>query len=125
MELGYDKTSIPSIFAYSQKLIGHSLRELVSEEEQVSTNLQGQGKSGLVCDVSAPSSTIHQHEFPKNLILYTMYIQTNLWSRQFSFSSSLTNIQANGSNVKSHQGNGNTVVQRLVRLSKFRASAPL
>ncbi len=47
MELGYDKTSIPSIFAYSQKLIGHSLRELVSEEEQVSTNLQGQGKGGL------------------------------------------------------------------------------
>lgn len=47
MEIGYDKTSIPSIFAYSQKLIGHSLRELVSEEEQVSTNLQGQGKGGL------------------------------------------------------------------------------
>ena len=46
-QLGYDKTSIPSIFKYSQKLIGHSLRELVSEEEQEATNLQGQGKGGL------------------------------------------------------------------------------
>ncbi|MDE5550572.1 MAG: hypothetical protein K2I99_04380 [Bacteroidaceae bacterium] len=46
-QLGYDKTSIASIFAYSQKLIGHSLRELVSEEEQQSTCLQGQGKGGL------------------------------------------------------------------------------
>lgn len=46
-QLGYDKTSIASIFAYSQKLIGHSLRELVSEEEQNASNLQGQGKGGL------------------------------------------------------------------------------
>jgi len=46
-QLGYDKTSIASIFEYSQKLIGHSLRELVSEEEQEISNLQGQGKGGL------------------------------------------------------------------------------
>ena len=46
-QLGYDKTSIASIFAYSQKLIGHSLRELVSEEERQASNLQGQGKGGL------------------------------------------------------------------------------
>lgn len=46
-QLGYDKTSIASIFKYSQKLIGHSLRELVSEEEQQASNLQGQGKGGL------------------------------------------------------------------------------
>ena len=46
-QLWYDKTSIASIFAYSQKLIGHSLRELVSEEEQYASNLQGQGKGGL------------------------------------------------------------------------------
>ena len=46
-QLGYDKTSIASIFKYSQKLIGHSLRELVSEEEQEASNLQGQGKGGL------------------------------------------------------------------------------
>ena len=45
--LEYDKTSIPSIFAYSQKLLGHSLRELVSEEEQRESRLQGQGKGGL------------------------------------------------------------------------------
>ncbi len=47
MQEGYDKTSIASIFEYSQKLIGHSLRELVSEEEQQNSNLQGQGKGGL------------------------------------------------------------------------------
>lgn len=46
-QLGYDKTSIASIFAYSQKLIGHSLRELVSEEERNASTLQGQGKGGL------------------------------------------------------------------------------
>lgn len=46
-QLGYDKTSIASIFKYSQKLIGHSLRELVSEEEKEASNLQGQGKGGL------------------------------------------------------------------------------
>jgi hypothetical protein len=46
-QLGYDKTNIASIFEYSQKLIGHSLRELVSEEEQQASNLQGQGKGGL------------------------------------------------------------------------------
>lgn len=45
--LGYDKTSIASIFEYSKKLIGHSLREVVSEEERVASNLQGQGKGGL------------------------------------------------------------------------------
>lgn len=45
-QLGYDKTSIASIFAYSQKLIGHSLRELVSEEEREASKLQGQGKGG-------------------------------------------------------------------------------
>lgn len=43
----YDKTSIASIFEYSQKLIGHSLRELVSKEEQENSKLQGQGKGGL------------------------------------------------------------------------------
>lgn len=46
-QLGYDKTSIASIFRYSQKLVGHSLRELVSEEEQEASKLQGQGKGGL------------------------------------------------------------------------------
>lgn len=46
-DLGYDKTSIESIFKYSQKLIGHSLRELVSKEEQETSTLQGQGKGGL------------------------------------------------------------------------------
>ncbi len=46
-QLGYDKTSIASIFKYSQRLIGHSLRELVSEEEQQTSNLQGHGKGGL------------------------------------------------------------------------------
>lgn len=46
-QLEYDKTSISSIFAYSQRLIGHSLRELVDEEEQKKSHLQGQGKGGL------------------------------------------------------------------------------
>ncbi|MDO4995118.1 MAG: Sau3AI family type II restriction endonuclease [Bacteroidales bacterium] len=46
-DLGYDKTSIPSIFAYSKKLIGHTLRELVNEDEQQASLLQGQGKGGL------------------------------------------------------------------------------
>lgn len=45
--IGYDKTSIASIFEYSQKLIGHSLRELVSEEELHASKLQGRGKGGL------------------------------------------------------------------------------
>ena len=45
--LEYDRTSIASIFAYSQKLIGHSLRELVSFDEQRTSILQGQGKGGL------------------------------------------------------------------------------
>ena len=61
-QLGYDKTSIASIFAYSQKLIGHSLRELVSEEERQASNLQGQGKGGLgqmieeLCSFTIPST---------------------------------------------------------------------
>ena len=45
--LGYDKTSVLSIFAYSQKLLGHSLRELVSVEDWCESRLQGQGKGGL------------------------------------------------------------------------------
>ena len=43
----YDKTSISSIFKYSQKLIGHSLREIVGEKKLKASNLQGQGKGGL------------------------------------------------------------------------------
>ena len=43
----YDKTSIASIFEYSQKLIGHSLREVVGEKKLQASNLQGQGKGGL------------------------------------------------------------------------------
>ena len=46
-QLGYDKTSISSIFEYSKKLIGHSLREVVDEEDILSSHLQGQGKGGL------------------------------------------------------------------------------
>ena len=43
----YDKYSIQSIFDYSKQLIGHSLREVVSEEKQQASRLQGQGKGGL------------------------------------------------------------------------------
>lgn len=46
-KIEYDKTSIASIFKYSQRLIGHSLREVVDEETIISSNLQGQGKGGL------------------------------------------------------------------------------
>ncbi len=46
-QLGYDNTSIASIFAYSQRLIGHSLREVVGEEAIKASHLQGQGKGGL------------------------------------------------------------------------------
>lgn len=45
--VGYDKTSIASIFAYSQGLIGRSLREAVGMEAIESSRLQGQGKGGL------------------------------------------------------------------------------
>lgn len=47
MSLGYDKTSISSIFAYSQNLLGHSLRELVEEAVLKTASRQGQGKGGL------------------------------------------------------------------------------
>ena len=47
MALPYDKTSIASIFAYSQRLIGHSLREVVGEDILQQSRLQGQGKGGL------------------------------------------------------------------------------
>lgn len=43
----YNKYSIQSIFEYSQKLIGHSLRDVVGEEAIKSSRLQGQGKGGL------------------------------------------------------------------------------
>lgn len=46
-QLGYDKTSATSIFKYSQRLIGHSLLEIVGEDTIKSSNLQGQGKGGL------------------------------------------------------------------------------
>ena len=69
-----------------------------------------------------PSSTIRQHGFLKTQILYTMYSQTNLWNHHIGFSS--MNTRANAWNARCHQGNGNIVVQRLVHLSKFRASAP-
>ena len=68
------------------------------------------------------SSTIRQHVFPKTQILYTTYSQTNSWNHLFS--SSLTNTRANVWSARCHQGNGNIVVQRLVHLSKLRASAP-
>ena len=45
-DLGYDKTSIASIFEYSKKLIGHSLNGVVDPALK-SMNLQGQGKGGL------------------------------------------------------------------------------
>ncbi|MBO4870817.1 MAG: hypothetical protein J5565_02395 [Muribaculaceae bacterium] len=43
----YDKTSIASIFEYSKKLIGHSLREIVGDDIVQASRLQGQGKGGL------------------------------------------------------------------------------
>lgn len=45
-ELGYDKTSITSIFEYSKRLIGHTLNEVVDLSYKA-MNLQGQGKGGL------------------------------------------------------------------------------
>lgn len=45
-KLGYDKTSIASIFEYSKGLIGHSLNEVVDQSFKA-MNLQGQGKGGL------------------------------------------------------------------------------
>ena len=45
--LGYDKTSIASIFEYSKRLIGHSLNEVVDKSLFNEQNLQGQGKGGL------------------------------------------------------------------------------
>ena len=101
--LSYDKTDPISIYEYALPLIDHTLREIVG-------------------DANAPSSTILQHVFPKTQILYTTYSQTNSWNHLFS--SSLTNTRANAWNVGCHQGNGNIVVQRLVHLSKLRASAP-
>lgn len=81
-------------------------------------------KERLVCNmrIRFPSSTIRQHEFPKTQILYTTYSQTNSWNHLFS--SSLMNTRANAWNAECHQGNGNIAVQRLVHLSKLRASAP-
>lgn len=43
----YDKTDKWSIFEYSKGLIGHSLRDLVSEDELKNSHLKGQGKGGL------------------------------------------------------------------------------
>ena len=43
----YKINSIQSIFDYSQRLIGHSLREVVGEEKLKASRLQGQGKGGL------------------------------------------------------------------------------
>ena len=43
----YNPADIWSIFDYSKALIGHTLRELVSEEELMASNLRGQGKGGL------------------------------------------------------------------------------
>ena len=45
--LGYDKTSIASIFEYSKRLIGHTLNEVVDKSSFKELNLQGQGKGGL------------------------------------------------------------------------------
>ena len=101
--LSYDKTDPISIYEYALPLIDHTLREIVG-------------------DANTPSSTILQHVFPKTQILYTTYSQTNSWNHLFS--SSLTNTRANVWNARYHQGNGNIVVQRLVHLSKLRASAP-
>ena len=94
--LSYDKTDPISIYEYALPLIDHTLREIVG-------------------DANGPSSTILQHVFPKTQILYTTYSQTNLWNHLFS--SSLTNIRANGWNARYHQENGNIVVLRLVHLS--------
>lgn len=46
-ELGYDKTSISSIFEYSKKLIGHSLNEVVDKASFKDLSIHGQGKGGL------------------------------------------------------------------------------
>ena len=100
--LSYDKTDPISIYEYALPLIDHTLREIVG-------------------DANGPSSTILQHVFPKTQILYTTYSQTNSWNHLFS--SSLTNTRANVWNARYHQCNGNIVVQRLVHLSKLRASA--
>ncbi len=87
-QLGYDKTSIASIFAYSQKLIGHSLRELVSEEERQASNLQGQGKGGLGQMIeelpNVPSSTNALYRFQGTRFLYTDKSPTNPLNRQTS-----------------------------------------
>ena len=45
--LGYDKTSIASIFEYSKRLIGHTLNEVVDKASFKELDLQGQGKGGL------------------------------------------------------------------------------
>lgn len=45
--LGYDKTSIASIFEYSKRLIGHTLNEVVDKSLFKELKLQGQGKGGL------------------------------------------------------------------------------
>ena len=62
----YDKTSIASIFEYSQKLIGHSLRELVSKEEQES-NALASTSTPYICQEIQP--------------LYTNNIPTNQLNR--------------------------------------------
>ncbi|HAZ52532.1 MAG TPA: hypothetical protein DCY66_12800 [Bacteroides sp.] len=46
-DLSYDKTSIQSIFEYSKRLIGNSLRDVVSEDVVDASRLRGQGKGGL------------------------------------------------------------------------------
>ena len=105
--LPYDKTSATSIFEYSKGLLG---------------NIWNSNKYTSNDVFKFPSSTIRQHEFLKTRILNTMYSHTNSWNHLFS--SSLTNTRANAWNARCHQGNGNIVVQRLVHLSKLRASAP-
>lgn len=107
--------------ANSQKDVDNKYRHLVKEQFVLTS---GDNVKFVVCNkiIRFPSSTILQHEFPKTQILYTMYNQTNSWNHLFS--PSLTNTRANAWNARCHQGNGNIVVRRLVRLSKLRASAP-
>ena len=81
-------------------------------------------KERPVCHIiiRLPSSTIRQHGFPKTQILNTTYSLSNSLNHHTGLF--LTNTRANVWNARYHQGNGNIVVQRLVHLSKLRASAP-
>ena len=45
--LPYNRNDMYSIFEYSKKLLGHSLREVVGSEAIESSKLQGKGKGGL------------------------------------------------------------------------------